>query len=77
MIKEVTMYTVICSNCGKDVNQDNEYSCYSTIEQAYDFAMLDCDWINPMDDRHYCPDCATYDDNDNLVIDKARTKLIS
>jgi len=27
MIKEVTMYTVICDGCGKDVNEGQEYSC--------------------------------------------------
>ena len=66
MIKEVTMYTVVCDNCGKDVNQNAEYSCWNDKGFAQDIAIAS-HWINE-DDKHYCPDCFTYDDDDNLVI---------
>jgi hypothetical protein len=66
MIKEVKMYTVICNNCGSDVCEDAEYSCWNEISFAENIAMED-DWIKE-GDKHYCPDCFTYDDDDNLVI---------
>lgn len=66
MNKEVTMYTVVCDNCGKDSNEDNEYSCFSTKEMAEDEAM-EIGWLRD-NDKHYCTDCYSYDDDDNLII---------
>lgn len=66
MIKEVTMYTVVCDNCGKDANEGSEFSCWNDKEWAQEEAM-ECDWIKE-GDKHYCPDCYEYDDNDNLII---------
>lgn len=66
MIKELKMYTVICDNCGKDCNEGEEYSCWNDIGYAEEVAM-NADWIEE-DDKHYCHDCYSYDDNDNLII---------
>ena len=66
MIKEVKMYTVICDNCGIDVNESEEISCWGDEGYAEDCAM-EADWIQE-DGNHYCPDCFEYDDEDNLVI---------
>ena len=66
MLKEVKMYTVLCDNCGKDVNKDAEYSAWNEKVFAEDIAM-EADWIKE-NDNHYCPDCFTYDDDDNLLI---------
>jgi hypothetical protein len=66
MLKELTMYTVICDNCGKDVNEDSEFSAWSDKTYAEDVAM-EANWIDE-DDKHYCDDCFSYDDEDNLVL---------
>ena len=66
MLKEVKMYTVVCDNCGKDVNKDAEYSAWNDKNYAVEVAMKS-DWIKE-NDKHYCPDCFTYDDDDNLLI---------
>lgn len=66
MIKEVTMYTVICDNCGHDVNKDAEYSAWNDRDYAVECA-LESDWIEK-DDKHYCPECFSYDDDDNLIL---------
>lgn len=66
MIKEVIMYTVICDNCQKDVNENQEYSCYNDEMNANDIAM-ESNWIK-CGDKHYCADCYEYDDNDELSI---------
>ena len=75
MIKEVTMYTVICDNCGKDCNKDQEYSCWSDKTFAQDCAM-ESDWLKE-GDEHYCTECYSYNDEDELVIDKSRTNTNS
>lgn len=66
MIQEVKMYTVICDCCGKDVNEDAEYSCWSDNGFAEDIAM-ESGWLKE-EYKHYCQDCFSYDDEDNLVI---------
>lgn len=66
MIKEVKMYTVVCDNCGRDVNENADYSCYNDKVFAQDVAM-ESDWLKE-GDKHYCPNCYTYDDEDNLVV---------
>ena len=65
MIKEVTMYTVVCDNCGHTLD-DGDYSCYSDAGYARDNAM-DSDW-HEEGSRHYCPDCFFFDDNDKLIL---------
>lgn len=66
MIKEVEMYTVICDNCGVDSNKGSEYIGWNDKGFAVDCA-LDDDW-HKEDDKHYCKDCYSFDDEDNLII---------
>jgi len=75
MLKNVTMYTVICDNCGVDVNEDAEYSAWNDKGYAEETAM-NADWIREVssmeEDKHYCPDCAYYNDEDVLIIKEER-----
>ncbi len=66
MVKEVTMYTVVCDNCGTDVCEGAEYSCWGDSDYAKDVA-IEADWANE-GDLFYCPKCFSYDDEDNIVI---------
>lgn len=66
MIKELKMYTVVCDKCGISADDGTEYSCWSDESFAWDVAS-DSSWIEEQD-KHYCPDCYFYDDNDNLII---------
>jgi len=66
MIKEVKMYTVVCDNCGLDSCKNDEYSCWGDKEQAKEHAM-NSDWLEH-DEKHYCTNCFSYDDDDNLVL---------
>ncbi len=68
MIKEITIYTVICDNCGVDSNANGEYMGWNDLEYAESLASED-DWIKDID-KHYCNDCYNYDDEDNLIINK-------
>lgn len=68
MYKEIIMYTVICDNCGKDSSDDSEYSGWNDKEYAWDCADAD-NWIEK-DEKHYCPNCYSYDENDNLIINE-------
>ena len=73
MLKEVKMYTVVCDNCGKDVNKNAEYSAWNDKIFAEEVAM-EADWIKE-NDKHYCPKCYEYDDEDELSIKESRAKL--
>lgn len=72
MIKEFSTYTIICDNCGADICNGTDYSGYGDADYVNDMA-LDNEWIE-VDKKHYCDNCFSYDDNDELVIDKSRTK---
>lgn len=66
MIKEITIYTVVCDGCGKDVNEHADYSGWDNKDFTESIAK-ESDWIKE-DDNHFCPDCYEYDDDDNLII---------
>lgn len=62
------MFTVICDNCGVDCNKGAEYSCWSDSGYAEDCARED-DW-HCEDGKHYCKDCWSYAENDEIVLKK-------
>jgi hypothetical protein len=66
MIQEVTMFTIICDGCGKDVCDGTEYSAWNDTSYVVDSAIEE-NW-HVEDGKHYCPDCFEYDDDDNLII---------
>lgn len=66
MIKEVTMYTVVCDGCGKDVNADNDISCWNDTGYLNDIA-YDAGWER-LEGKHYCPECFEYDNDDDTII---------
>jgi hypothetical protein len=68
MLKQVTMYTIVCDGCGKDVNADTDYSCWSEIEHNEE-VRHEAGW-EKLDEKHYCTDCFEYDDNDELIINQ-------
>ena len=73
MIKEVKMYTVVCNNCGCQVNEGEGIVAWNDKDYALDEAS-DADWISN-GDKHYCSSCYHYDDEDNLIIEtKERSK---
>lgn len=64
-IKEVTFYRVACDNCGKEADY-GEYSAWAQPEGATE--MLGDDW-HVAEDKFYCSDCVTWDDEtDDLVV---------
>ena len=71
MIKEFKCYTLLCDNCGADVNGDSEVSGWDSEEYNYDIAG-ESDWIEH-EDKHYCPDCYSFNDKDEIIINTART----
>lgn len=66
MIVEVKMYTVICDNCGTDVNKDSEYSAWNDKNFAENVAM-ESDWIKE-GDKHFCNYCWSHDEDDKVVL---------
>lgn len=66
MIKTIEMYTVICDNCGVSVFDGCDYDGFSD-ENYVEQTAEESNWVND-DEKHYCPSCYTYDDDDNLVV---------
>lgn len=70
MIKEVTMYTVVCDRCGKDACADSESSCWS--EPAFVREMA-CDGWEEVGSKDYCPDCVMWNEDESELIPKPTT----
>lgn len=75
MIQKVEMFTVQCDNCKITSGQDAEFSCWGDDAYAIQDAE-DNDWIENKG-NHYCPDCYSYNDNDELVINESRKGINS
>jgi len=66
VIKEITIYTIICDVCGLDANKNTDYAGWTELEPTLDTA-TDSGWYIE-EDHHYCPDCHSFDDDDILVV---------
>ena len=64
MIEQITMYRCVCDNCGHQWGDD--VIAYADPANTWDCAANE-GW-NKHEDKTYCPDCWSYDDNDNLII---------
>ena len=73
MIYEVTMFAAKCDNCKKELYEGSEYSCMGD-EIAVSMDMGNSEWHKTDDDKHYCCDCWSYDENDEVLINKDRFK---
>lgn len=67
MIEEVTMYSVICDNCG-EIYQDyqNDFTAWPDENCAME-ALAGTDWVNDKE-KTYCPDCAYWDSDTDQVL---------
>ena len=72
-VQKVEMFTVICDNCQESADEGSDYSCWNDENGAKEVAM-EAGFVR-VDNEHYCPKCYEYDDEDELTIDKSRTKL--
>jgi hypothetical protein len=72
MIKEVKMFTAICDNCGTDVCESEEFSCWNEEFYVNDIAS-EKDW-HVDGDIHYCPACHSFNEDDILVINEELKK---
>ena len=61
MIKQVTMYSVVCDRCGKTfIDEFNGIVAWLDEGTAKEQAM-ESEWVE-IGDKHYCPDCYEFDD---------------
>ncbi len=74
MKQEVKSMIIVCDGCGKHYEDGNGMVCYlgdmdgSLIEQD----ALSSEWES-FGDKHYCPDCYSIDEKDNIVTKDGKT----
>lgn len=76
MIVDAIFYGVKCDRCHKILSDWNDIEYYSDANYALE--ALDCaDWIE-RDNKHYCPNCYTIDNNDDddIIIKKSFPLMI-
>lgn len=66
MIVEKTFYAVKCDNCGKIAEGYNDCEFWDDKGTAIDLASESEFYIG--ETIHFCSDCHSIDDNDNLII---------
>ena len=66
MIKKVQMFTVVCDNCKVDAFANDVITCWNNKDFTEDMAVEVGFYKDG--DKHYCPKCAYYDDNDEFII---------
>lgn len=68
MIKEVTMYTVVCDRCGKDNGEGGEFACWGDeFDARYDAESND--W-NEIEGKDYCQDCVMWNEDESELVPK-------
>jgi hypothetical protein len=66
MIKETTVYTLVCDMCYKDYLEGTESAGWNDKEFLLQCASQN-KWI-AVNEYNFCPDCYEYNDNDEPVI---------
>lgn len=66
MIKKVEMYSAVCDNCGALCGENDGIVAWNDKNYTKEVAD-DSNWIFDLD-KCYCPECYSYDDNDNLLL---------
>lgn len=71
MISKVECIIIECDNCGEIFEDGSGFSIFVDNDNAHP---QDHDWYCE-GGKHYCPECHTLDDEDNLIINDDRTKI--
>lgn len=66
MIREVTMYEVVCDGCGR--KYERQYLSAETVRLV---AMISGSW-KEIGNKNYCPDCYEYDEETNEYKPKSK-----
>jgi hypothetical protein len=74
MKKEVTMHTIICDGCGKNVNEYSDFVAWCDVQGAIEEADRK-DWIK-LQEKDYCTDCWEWDEKEEQQILKSKTDEI-
>lgn len=73
MIYKIEMFAAKCDNCKKEYYEDTDFSCMGDAGLVRE-EMMESDWHETDDEKHYCEKCWLYNDNDEVVIDISRFK---
>ena len=66
--KEHKMYSVECDRCGKDAQEDGDFSCFGEKDIALEDALEN--EFNQIDGKDYCQDCWTWTEDGEEIIAK-------
>lgn len=75
MIIKVEMFGCTCDNCGERwVDEHNGFAAFTDETSMNNMMGDDTEWYTDHQDKaenkHYCPKCWSFDDDDNLVLRK-------
>lgn len=71
MINEETFYSIECDGCKAEAENGEGHCYWADLSMTKENAR-ESDWHTTDDDKHYCPNCHSFDDNDELVLTPQR-----
>ena len=78
MIHKIECETLSCDNCGRDYESYEGFTIFleGAIQRANDDEWLNGDFQENRDlhGKHYCPNCYSIDDDDNVTIKQTAIK---
>lgn len=79
MLHEIKMTGAKCDHCKKDWYDDHNGWCCMSDDSSMETVLMEEGWHKGdescnegKDWEHYCPDCYSYDDDDNFILDSSR-----
>lgn len=69
MIIKEYFYAIECDNCKEIAQGYEDVDFWTSDESGTEENATESEW-HKEDDKHYCPDCHSFDDEDNLVINR-------
>ncbi len=75
MFKRVKAYTIVCNNCGDELETDLGENLWYTEEDAEDYA-IDAGWlVDTEHGKHYCPCCQEWDEKQDAYVPRVNNQL--
>lgn len=66
------MISAKCDNCKNNWYNDHYGWMCVTDESSMESMLDDDEWYKGENGKHYCPECYSFDDDDNFVLDETR-----
>lgn len=62
----IETYKIVCDCCGETFENGEGWVCYSDCPNEIESDASDSGWLITADGRHYCPNCYSFNEDDEI-----------